>query len=281
VLDEANSDVAVRDFINSVEGLHDALKVEAQPTLVNFVVKTKVKGCAKTKIGDETAATMADLKTLLITKCGSTETIESLSIKMKEAKQGAKSVESFAAEIENVAEKMAAIEISASEATTQETKKAIRNMCFAQAVVAFKNGINTNLKSTVVASRPKTLQDTVQVAIATEAVNLTETNAVLYANSNESNNCYNCNKSGHLARDCRYKQAILCHNFNKQGNRGSNQNNAYFSSTEQTEDHNNGNNGIMVITVATIMTETGTEIRLQTMRIWGFVLKPGRPSVIL
>jgi hypothetical protein len=63
-LDKANSDVAVRDFLNSVEGLHDALKIEAQRTLIAFVIKTKVKGSAKTKLGDELAASMGELKTL-------------------------------------------------------------------------------------------------------------------------------------------------------------------------------------------------------------------------
>jgi hypothetical protein len=103
----------------------------------------------------------------LINKCGSTETTESLATKIKEAKQGGKTVENFAAELENVAEKMAAIEITAHNAVNQETKNNIRNMCFGQALVAFKNGIHKSLKSTVLASRPATLQDAVQVAIPT------------------------------------------------------------------------------------------------------------------
>jgi hypothetical protein len=72
---------------------------------------------------------MGELKTLLINKCGSTEITESLATKLKEAKQGGKTVENFAAELENVAEKMAALEITASNAVNQETKKKLFVTC--------------------------------------------------------------------------------------------------------------------------------------------------------
>jgi hypothetical protein len=42
--------VAVRDFLNSVEGLHDALKIEAQRTLIEITASNAVNQETKKKI---------------------------------------------------------------------------------------------------------------------------------------------------------------------------------------------------------------------------------------
>jgi hypothetical protein len=79
---DVNSDVKGRDFISTVESYYTELKEADRPRLIRFVLQAKIQGAAKTKIGEATVETLEDVKTLLLAKCGSVETIETLGVKM-------------------------------------------------------------------------------------------------------------------------------------------------------------------------------------------------------
>jgi hypothetical protein len=87
---------------------------------MRFVRRTKLKGEAKTKVDDAIVATFEELKTLVLEKCGSTESIESLTQKLKVAKQGEKFVEEFATEVKSLAESMALLASNNARSSSQK-----------------------------------------------------------------------------------------------------------------------------------------------------------------
>jgi hypothetical protein len=59
-------------------------------------------------------------------------------------KQGNRPTEEFAAELENIAEKMAAITIRRNGVATNEARTAVKTIYKGQALVAFTNGLKNN-----------------------------------------------------------------------------------------------------------------------------------------
>jgi hypothetical protein len=225
---EIIKDTNVRDFLNNVEGYYDILNDAGKILLISLVVKTKIQGTAKTRLGDNTARTFDELKKIVVEHCSSTETVESLQKKIQDAKQGKQTAEQFAEELEDIANKMAIIEIKNNGILVKEAREAIFKICKGQALTAFQQGLeNGNVRTAVVASRAKSLTDALQVAVAAKAANVDNEVKVetLYAYANQNNrpvnrqanrntfqgvqgdarsglDCYVCGRKGHFARNC-------------------------------------------------------------------------------
>jgi hypothetical protein len=199
-----------RDFLNAVESYWEFLDEAGKSQLVKYVVQAKIIGPAKTKIGSAVPTTLSNLKTLLKTKCGATESIESLSVKLQTLKQQQKSAEEYAAELEGLAEKISEIEISKSSTLADDSaKEAIRTVYKRQALTTFQRGLNDkDVRTAVIAARSGDLSEALLVAISAKAAEqapepkIKSESESLFLNA-KTDKCYNCNKSGHFARDCR------------------------------------------------------------------------------
>jgi hypothetical protein len=143
-----------RDFLNAVEAYSDILTADGKIALMRFVCRTKLKGEAKTKVGDVIVATFAELKNLINSKCGATKSIESLTKKLQIIKQGGKTAEEFAAEVQSLTNRIASIEITRTQAVTPETQRVVDSVFGQQGLTAFQNSIDPAIKPTVIASRP-------------------------------------------------------------------------------------------------------------------------------
>jgi hypothetical protein len=82
---------STRDFLSCIEAHHAILNDAGKNSLIDFTIKTKLLGQAKTKIGESTANTFDELKTLVVSKCGEGESFDTLENNLKFAKQRQKS----------------------------------------------------------------------------------------------------------------------------------------------------------------------------------------------
>jgi hypothetical protein len=204
-LKQVRNDTEVRDFLAAVEGYYDVLNANGKTALVKFVVKTKILGSAKTKIGlAQNVMTLQGLKTLLNEKCGSTETSTSLLKRLNETSQGAVSVEKFAEEVSAIADRLSAIQIKTENIDNQEHIDIIKKLYDGQALGQFKKGLRKEFQSAVCAARPSTMEDAILVAteMAAIALNKDDEASVLNIKQNPVK-CFRCNKDGHFARECR------------------------------------------------------------------------------
>jgi hypothetical protein len=203
------SEVAARDFLDNVEVYYDLLNDAGKTILLNFIIKTKIQGHAKTKLGNKVAENFKNLKVLVYESCGTTETHESLKTKLNGIKQGGKSLEGFAESITLITEQLAALEIKRQRANAA-AETAIRSMADREALSAFKKGLKSEVKVVVEAAQPNSIQEALQVASSAQANIQDHDSHVQIA-------CFVCKQTNHLASQCRFNP-----------NRRVNQNNTNF-----------------------------------------------------
>jgi Zinc knuckle len=212
-LAECNSATGVRDFLSAVQGYHDELVdgERGKVKLINYVLKSKVTGAAKTRVGEGTTAdSFEELKTILTRNCSGIETLQSLEKRLKNSSQGSKTIEEFASSLEQLADKMAGMEIAGHADQSASAQRAVNEVYKRQALMAFTQGVSAKVRQTVIASQADTLQTAVNVAITAQTVDSSsETQNAWYATGSQRQirmpgamKCFRCNKVGHMARDC-------------------------------------------------------------------------------
>jgi hypothetical protein len=90
-LSDAKS-TAIRDFLDSVEAYHDILKQDHKIILLQYIVKAKISGDSKTKLGQYVPNNFGNFKRKILSACGTKENFETLKQMLDNAKQGNKSL---------------------------------------------------------------------------------------------------------------------------------------------------------------------------------------------
>lgn len=156
--------VAVRDFLDVIESYHEVLNAAGKTALISFILKNRLQGKAKTRVGQQTANTFAELKEVLLTTLGVKETIESLNSKLSTLRQGKKSLTEYVEELDLTALKLANLQVKALGLTEDIAVKAVNQTIRQQALMSFKRGVHDELKTVIEANQPKSLEDALAVA---------------------------------------------------------------------------------------------------------------------
>lgn len=218
-LDELSltSAVKVEEFFGTVECYYDTLNEAGQTALIRFLIKSKIKGEAKIRLGACDATTLITLKAAVNQRVLAAETSEQLIKALQNTNQGRRSLTEFAKKLEDLATRMASASIREQPGLNAETTK---TNCNRLALTQFKAACHDEYKTLLSAARPATLDDAVAVASSASVA----TREVFYYNSR-----------GRGGR-----------NFNSRGGRGSrngnNNNNNRPNNPQRFNDRPNYNN---------------------------------------
>ena len=110
------SSAKIGEFLDAIECYHDTLSESGKQQLVNFIVKTKIKGTAQTRLGSrEGLDSFSLLRTACESKVMAQETSEALRAKINQARQGRHSLDKYAEYLSDLAESLAAAKIRENE----------------------------------------------------------------------------------------------------------------------------------------------------------------------
>lgn len=213
------------NFISLVEMIDETLKAEEKPKLIKFIIKARISDKVKNKLSSvETPITILELKTTLENSFPSNKTTLSLHTELSKIKQGNLQTKNYAEKIENITAELNKIQISE---LGEKERKTITSLNDKIALNAFKNGLNDSIKMTVLASRPKTLQEAVSLAIECSS-------------TTDETNLFQYNRNYKTKYNPKYNNKYMNNNNNyKYNNNNSNNHNKY--------NNHNGNNGSRII----------------------------------
>lgn len=236
ILSAEGDAVALRDFVDIVESYYDTLSAEGKLGLISFVCKNRIQGKAKTRLGDvSNINTFAALKTALLAKCGAKETMETLHNKLSNLRQGKLELTAYAEELELLAMKLANLQIKEQNIAVDAEKTAVHNILKGHALLTFKRGVHSELKTVIEAARPKNLEEA--LAVATTA----QSNCVNPQIFHYRGNARGGNRGRGRWSNRRQPQGYYSNNAN-QGYYRNNANQGYYNQTNHnTNDNMNGN----------------------------------------
>lgn len=166
---EDSKDTKIRDFIDEVEAYHDLLNPAGQGQLIPYVVKAKIKGSCKTRLGDATITTLAELKSALHSRVKPEDTYDKLYKKLKNAEQNKFPLPTYAAYLESTVTQLAALYIRTEAVVAENEKKVINDVFKMISLCQFKLGVVDRYKPVLDASRPRSLADALAMASASSS----------------------------------------------------------------------------------------------------------------
>ena len=156
----------LRDFLNNIEFYYGMLTNAGKVLLLDFILKCKVQGKAKTELGTCSASTFEDFKKKILEKCGPKETVESLQAKIANLRQGRRPMRDFVNEFEHLVSRMTELEISSQGENTRgvlEKANETRGLAF------LKKGVNERARMILESARHKSLPDAISHLLEIDA----------------------------------------------------------------------------------------------------------------
>lgn len=228
------------NFINFVEFIYDTLNENGKIRLIDFILKTKLSDAVRLKLAAyPKPITLNELKENISKILKSNKTSLSIQSELSRTRQNNLSVIDFSSKIESLISELNSIQISQ---RGEQNRELIILMNDEIALNAFKTGLNDKLKPTIIAGRPKSLNDAISLAMEAETP---QQDAKVFSFKSHSNNnkksnynnkyskskfCKYCKKKGHEIQDCFKKK--------KSDNKKNSKNSENFKGPES---HNSGN----------------------------------------
>lgn len=153
----------IEDFLSAVEFIYEDLEAAGRIKLIKFITCTKIKGESKVRFGDDTPTTFEGLKLICHEKILATESSETIREKLNYAKQGRRSLVDYANYIEDLASRLAAARIREQQ-TPKNEQDIVKRTCKADGLAQFKKGVHDEVKLVVMASRPKSVAEALEIA---------------------------------------------------------------------------------------------------------------------
>ena len=219
--DGSSSDL--HHFLQCCDTFYETLNSPADKTQFLKIIPTRIKGIAYDKVVKyNTYDTWVDLKKALKTNCSETRTVEQISLELIHSQQRkTESAQEFGDRIEKLLYDL----IDASIAREGEDAKTIvRNMHSKTALLAFTNGLNSEIKSTVKASKYANLKDAIKGAVDEELANKffnttvkpsPNTSVTHSSHANRPPPCQLCGKLFHTARNCQSRHTFQSRQSNE------------------------------------------------------------------
>lgn len=231
----------LENFLNLVEYIHDTLKDDNEKNkLIEFVIKTKLAEKVRIKLNScETPKTFANLKKLFKEIFKVNTTTLKIHTDLTKVRQAHLSITNFATKIENLTSELNSLQITEQ---GEESRDIIGKLNGQIALNTFKNGLNEPTKSTIFASRPKTLQEAVQLATEIEQP-INSANIYHYDSRNRRQYGYVNNNFRNTNRNWQNRRTPqINNNYNNNNKRFGNRNNNFNSRYGNNYSNMNNNN---------------------------------------
>ena len=224
---EANQ---LTNFINLVEYLHNTLKDEEKPKLIEFITKTKLSEKTRKKIPNNIKIeTLEELKNIFQKTFKTNRSELVVQSELMSATQGNNTLTNYIDKIQNLTFELSNLQMNGKSKLESEV---ISVMNERMAMNIFKQGIHNSIKTVVLSARVESLQDAINLATEAEASKYT---ANIY-NYKTSSYRQNNNKRGQ-----NYNRA---RNFtSKYHNNNDRRNNNRRTNINNNDNYNKNNNG--------------------------------------
>lgn len=211
------------NFINFVEFVHDTLNDNGKSRLITFILKTKLSDSIRLKLSAyPSATTLAQFKEQMSKILKSNKTSLSIQSELSRTRQNNASVIDFSSKIESLVAELNSMQISQ---RGEQYRDIIIQMNDEIALNAFKTGISDRIKPTIIAGRPSSLNEAINLALDSEtpqqeakifafrskhSKNFKKTNGFNKGNYEKpkSKFCKYCKKKGHEISECFKKKKV-------------------------------------------------------------------------
>lgn len=239
-------------FLKIVEIIYNSLTTEAKILLIDFVINVKLTPGVRTAISTNETNDFNSLKNSLQSRYKSTKTIAQIQLTLSKFMQRNMKIQKYNEKLLEMIAELNELQINEIPQCNTTQKNTIISLNNTYALNIFKNGLNVDIKPTIFASKPKDLNEAVQLAIELEKDFASNENQVLYfSNRNNSNrrNNYNNNKSNNSNHNNNNRNDNSNKNINN-GNNNNNRNNKNYHNNHPNNGkkrfnnrNNNNNNG--------------------------------------
>lgn len=241
-------------FLKIVDIIYNSLAIEAKTTLIDFVLNVKLTPSVRTALGTVDIKNHTDLKNALQNRYKTTKTVAQIQSTLSNYMQKNLKVQNYNEKLLQMIAELNELQISEIPGCNEIQKGTIISLNNSYALNIFKNGLNADLKPTIFASRPRDLNEAVQLAQELEKDFSCNENQVLYfSNKNNKNNnrAYRTYNNGD--RNSNYnrtydnrnnKQNRNNNNYhrNSQSNNGNSRLNNNYNNVRRNQYNNNNNN---------------------------------------
>lgn len=155
----------LNDFLDCSRWYHDSIKLADRPKFLEYLLKVKLKGKAKTALV-EAPKSFEALEKLLKERFKPRATIGSLQNSLSALQQRAKDVSTFAADIEELVQRMTDLQVAEK---GEDNREIIRSLNDTLALNVLKMGSNAHVKKVLLAGQVKTFTQGVSLALEAES----------------------------------------------------------------------------------------------------------------
>lgn len=240
-------------FIDNCSNAFQLLKPSCRIPFVSIVL-SKIEGNIRSTLLNRSFSSWEDLKSHLLENYSEKRTFAQWQLELNSCRQNFKeTVTSYSGRIENCYIKLIK---SLDLKLTKEAREANVNLLKNQALNIFINGLQPQLHILLKSQKPNNFEEAVSIALSEEQE--IKSRMEMFSNNRQGLQCFNCNKLGHSASNCRNSNIRHMQSNNNNANRNcfrcgkpghfakycnlNNDNKPRFNNNFKRNYSNNGNN---------------------------------------